>query len=147
MGSIHDQAMQYIYQQVLQRLLEHLSQAQRASLQLLIQRLIVAAGGIERIGGFKLMFTQDGSQNASHALACLRAAQLSIAARSPGTFQLRVAVVRQPGMSATAVSNIEHGFSALFLHDDPRVELLMLVDQQLLPFDSRHCPSASQQQA
>ena len=147
MGSIHDQAMQYIYQQVLQRLLEHLSQAQRASLQLLIQRLIVAAGGIERIGGFKLMFTQDGSQNASHALACLRAAQLSIAARSPGTFQLRVAVVRQPGMSATAVSNIEHGFSALFLDDDPRVELLMLVDQQLLPFDSRHCPSASQQQA
>ncbi|MNM38401.1 hypothetical protein D3C81_491530 [compost metagenome] len=147
MSSIHDQAMQYIYQQVLQRLLDHLSQAQKASLQLLIQRLIVAAGGIERINGFKLMFAHDGSQNASHALACLRAAQLSIAARTPGTFQLRVAVVRQPGMSTTALSNLEYGFSALFLHDDPRVELLMLDDQQLLPFDSRHSPSPNQQQA
>ncbi|CAM3855134.1 hypothetical protein PSWA111526_14865 [Pseudomonas wadenswilerensis] len=110
MSSIHDQAMQYIYQQVLQRLLDHLSQAQKASLQLLIQRLIVAAGGIERINGFKLMFAHDGSQNASHALACLRAAQLSIAARTPGTFQLRVAVVRQPGMSTTALSNLNTGF-------------------------------------
>ncbi|QBF26609.1 hypothetical protein EXN22_13240 [Pseudomonas tructae] len=139
--------MQYIYQQVLQRLLEHLSQAQRASLQLLIQRLIVAAGGIERIAGFKLMAAHDGSQTSSHALACLRAAQLSIAARSPGTFQLRIAVVRQPGMSTTALRNIEQSFSALFLHDDPRIELLMLNDQQLRTFDSRHSASASQQQA
>ncbi|MGF6593904.1 hypothetical protein [Pseudomonas sp. 2835] len=147
MSSIHDQAMQYIYQQVLARLLEHLSQAQRASLQLLIQRLIVAAGGAERIEGFRLMFAHDGSQNASYALACLRAAQLSIAARSSGTFELRIAVVRQAGMSATALSNIEQGFSALFLHDDPRVELLMLDDRQLLPFDSRHGISRSQQLA
>ncbi|MCS5516793.1 hypothetical protein NWF32_23115 [Pseudomonas qingdaonensis] len=37
--------MTHIYQQVLQRLLECLTQGQRASLQLLIQRMLVAAGG------------------------------------------------------------------------------------------------------
>ncbi|MFK8333333.1 hypothetical protein M2D63_025305 [Pseudomonas sp. BJa5] len=147
MGSIHDQAMQYIYQQVLQRLLEHLSQAQRASLQLLIQRLIVAAGGLERIKGLRLMFVFDGSQYGAQALACLRAAQLSVAARSPGTFQLRIATARQAGMSSTALSNIENTFSVLFMHDDPRVELLVLDAGQLLTFDSRRPPSACQQQA
>lgn len=147
MGSIHDQAMQYIYQQVLQRLLEHLSQAQRASLQLLIQRLIVAAGGLERIKGLRLMFVFDGSQYGAQALACLRAAQLSIAARSPGTFQLRIATARQAGMSRTVLGNIENTFSVLFMHDDPRIELLVLDAGQLMTFDSRRAPSALQQQA
>lgn len=147
MGSIHDQAMQYIYQQVLQRLLEHLSQAQKASLQLLIQRLLVAAGGIEHINGLRLMFVFDASQPSAQALACLRAAQLSIAARSPGTFQLRIATAWQAGMSTTAQANIDSTFSRLFMHDDPRIDLLVLDAGQLLPYDSRRAPSSEQQQA
>ena len=147
MGSIHDQAMQYIYQQVLQRLLEHLSQAQKASLQLLIQRLIVAAGGIERINGLRLMFVLDTRASSAQALACLRAAQLSIAARSPGTFQLRIATAWQAGMSATALANIDSTFSRLFMHDDPRTALLVLDAGQLLAYDSRRPPSHEQQQA
>lgn len=147
MGSIHEQAMQYIYQQVLQRLLEHLSQAQRASLQLLVQRLIVSAGGIERVRGMRLLFVFDASRSSTHALACLRAAQLSIAARSPGTFQLRIVTAWQAGMSATTRANLDGSFSALFLYDDPRIELLVFDDQQPLPFDSRRLPSLNQQQA
>ncbi|MEG0859916.1 MAG: hypothetical protein RSD81_22900 [Pseudomonas sp.] len=139
--------MQYIYQQVLQRLLEHLTQAQKASLQLLIQRLIVAAGGIERIKDLRLMFIFDARQPSAQALACLRAAQLSIAARSPGTFQLRVATAWQAGMSPTAEANIDSTFSRLFMHDDPRVDLLVLDAGQLLPYDSRRPPSSGQQQA
>ncbi|MDD2058064.1 hypothetical protein N5D52_21545 [Pseudomonas sp. GD03860] len=139
--------MQYIYQQVLQRLLEHLSQAQRASLQLLVQRLIVSAGGIERVKGMRLMFVFDASRASTHALACLRAAQLSIAARSPGTFQLRIVTAWQAGMSATARANLDGSFSALFLYDDPRIELLVLDDRQPLPFDSRRLPSLDQQLA
>ncbi len=146
-SSIHEQAMQYIYQQVLQRLLEHLSQAQRASLQLLVQRLIVSAGGIERVRGMRLMFVFDASRSSTHALACLRAAQLSIAARSPGTFQLRIVTAWQAGMSATTRANLDRSFSALFLYDDPRIELLVFDDQQLRPFDSRRLPSLDQQLA
>ena len=147
MGSIHDQAMQYIYQQVLQRLLEHLTQAQKASLQLLIQRMIVAAGGIEQIKGLRLMFVFDGRQPSAQALACLRAAQLSIAARSPGTFQLRVVTAWQAGMSPTAQANIDSTFSRLFIHDDPRIDVLVLDAGQLLPYDRRRAPSTEQQQA
>lgn len=147
MGSIHDQAMQYIYQQVLQRLLEHLSQAQRASLQLLIQRLIVAAGSIEKIKDLRLMFVFDACQPSAQALACLRAAQLSIAARAPGTFRLRIATAWQAGMSPTAQANIESTFSRLFMHDDPRVDLLVLDAGQLLTYDRRRAPSSEQQEA
>ncbi|MGH8380003.1 hypothetical protein [Pseudomonas sp.] len=139
--------MQYIYQQVLQRLLEHLSQAQKASLQLLVQRLIVAAGGVERIKGLRLMFVLDTRQPSVQALACLRAAQLSIAARSSATFQLRIATAWQAGMSTTARENIESTFSRLFMHDDPRIDLLVLDAGQLLPYDSRRAPSTDQQQA
>lgn len=147
MGSIHDQAMQYIYQQVLQRLFEHLSQAQRASLQLLIQRLIVAAGGIEKIKDLRLMFVFDARQPSAQALACLRAAQLSIAARSPGTFKLRIATTWQAGMSPTAQANVDSTFSKLFMHDDPRVELLVLDADQILTYDRRRAPSSEQQEA
>lgn len=45
MTTIQDQAMNYVYQQVLQRLLSFFSRAERTALQLMIQRLVVAAGG------------------------------------------------------------------------------------------------------
>src|ERR1700712_2664082 len=94
MTSIHDQAMNYVYQQVLQRLLSFFSRAERTALQLMIQRLVVAAGGMERIGEFKVLAIQSGSRDSCYTLALLRAAQLSIAGRAPATFQLRVASLR-----------------------------------------------------
>lgn len=147
MGAIHDQAMQYVYQQVLQRLLERLTQAQRASLQLLIQRLLVVAGGLECIHGLKVMLVHTGSQDSTHTLAFLRAAQLSLAARSPVTFNLRVATARHSDMPTVTLGNIERAFAALVVHDDPRVELLAVDDGQIRPFDARHGISRPQQQA
>ncbi|MHC6225795.1 hypothetical protein ACYU03_13635 [Pseudomonas sp. X10] len=137
MSNMHDQAMQFIYQQVLQRLLEHMSQAQRASLQLLIQRLVVAAGGLEYIDNFRLLVLDGGDRRSAHGLACLRAAQLSIASRAQGTFALRVAVARQAEAGQSLLTHCERRYGALFLHDDPRVELLMIEDGQVLPFDAR----------
>lgn len=137
MSKRHDQAMHSIYQQVLARLLDHMSQAQRASLQLLIQRLVVAAGGLEQIGDFTLLLLDAGDRRSAHALACLRAAQLSIATRSRCTFSLRVAVARMTGVGCHALGNCERSFGALFLHDDPRVQLLMIEDGQVMPFDLR----------
>ena len=50
MSTIHEQAMSYVYQQVLQRLVGHFTRAERTVLQLLIQRIVVAAGGMEQVG-------------------------------------------------------------------------------------------------
>ena len=135
MSTIHDQAMNYVYQQVLQRLLSFFSRAERTALQLLIQRLAVAAGGMENIGHFKVLVNQTGSRDSCYTLALLRAAQLSIAGRAPATFQLRVATLRWNGNSQTALQNMHRSYSALFLYDDPRVELLMVDHRQVLPFD------------
>jgi hypothetical protein len=135
MSTIHDQAMNYVYQQVLQRLLSFFSRAERTALQLLIQRLSVAAGGMEHIGNFKVLVVQSGSRDSCYTLALLRAAQLSIAGRAPATFQLRVATLRWSGSGQSALQNMHRSFSALFLYDDPRVELLMVDHREVMPFD------------
>ncbi|EIK95761.1 hypothetical protein PMM47T1_15286 [Pseudomonas sp. M47T1] len=127
--------MSNIYQQVLEKLLEHFTHAQRAALQLLVQRLGVAAGGIDRLGQFKVLVAHGGGSTSGQCLALVRAAQLSVAVRHPGTFQLRVATYRHSGMGRAVMENIERGYAALSLHDDPRVELLVLDDQQVHPYD------------
>jgi len=139
-SNIHDQAMHYIHQQVLERLLNHMSQAQRASLQLLIQRLLVAAGGPEYIGTFRLLVLQGSDRRSAHLLAILRAAQLSIALRAPVTFQLRVVVVCLPAASGALLEHHERSFNALFMHDDPRVQLQMVDAGEVVAFSRR--PSA-----
>ncbi|WP_433740972.1 hypothetical protein [Pseudomonas putida] len=135
MTSIHDQAMNNVYQQVLQRLLSFFSRAERTALQLLIQRLGVAAGGMERIGEFKVLAIQTGSRDSCYALALLRAAQLTIATRSPATFRLRVATLRLNDSNPTALDNIHRSYNALFIYDDPRAEVLMVENREVLPFD------------
>lgn len=141
MSNIHDQAMHYIYQQVLQRVLDHMSQAQRASVQLLIQRLLVAAGGLEYIGEFRLLVLHANDPRSAGLLAMLRAAQLNIALRSPQTFHLRVVVGCQPALREELLDDHERAFSTLFLQDDPRVELLMLSGGQVQPFCARRQPA------
>ncbi len=64
MSAIPEQAMTHVYQQILQRLSGFYSRAERTALQLLIQRLIVAAGGIERIGDYRVLTVQNGSRKA-----------------------------------------------------------------------------------
>jgi hypothetical protein len=134
MNNTHDQAMGYVYQQVLQRLLEHMGQAQRASVQLLMQRLLVVAGGPTRIGSLRLLVVHGGDRRSAHLLACLRATQLSLAQRHQDTFCLRVLVARSPALDRATLASHERCFSALFLHDDPRVELLRGDGGRLEPF-------------
>jgi hypothetical protein len=136
-SNIHDQAMHHIYQQVLDRVLGHMSQVQRASLQLLVQRLLVAAGGPEYIGTFRLLVLLGADCHSARLLAVLRAAQLSIAQRAPVTFQLQVVAVCLPAASSALLEQHERVFSALFLHDDPRVQLQMLEAGQVVSFTRR----------
>ncbi|KRP59232.1 hypothetical protein [Pseudomonas trivialis] len=135
MSAIHEQAMTYVYQQVQQRLIGYFSRAERTALQLLIQRIVVAAGGMEYIGNYKVLVAHGGGEVSSYTLAMLRAAQLSIAGRSPTTFQLRVATLRHAGMTQRTLDTLNNGYSRLFFHDDDRVELLMVENHEVLPFN------------
>lgn len=135
MSTIHEQAMTYVYQQVLQRLIGHFTREERTALQLLVQRIIVAAGGMEQVGGYKVLVAHGGGEVSSYTLALLRAAQLTIAGRAPRTFHLRVATLRHGGMTESTLDGINQGYGRLFLHDDPRVELLMVENQEVLPFN------------
>lgn len=135
MSTIHEQAMTYVYQQVLQRLIGHFTREERTALQLLVQRIIVAAGGMEQVGGYKVLVAHGGGEVSSYTLALLRAAQLTIAGRAPRTFHLRVATLRHAGMTESTLEGLNQGYGRLFLHDDPRVELLMVENQEVLPFN------------
>ena len=110
-------------------LLGFFSRPERIALQLLIQRLLVAAGGVERIGHYRVMVVHEGGKECAYTLAFLRAAQLSIAGRSPETFKLRIAILRQPRMTANVMQRIQTQCNELFIYEDMRVELL-LVDEQ-----------------
>ena len=141
MSTMHDSAMNNVYHQVLTRLLSFFSRAERTALQLLIQRLLVAAGGPERIEHFKVLLAHSGSQDSCYSLALLRAAQLSIAARSPATFHLRVATLRMGSTTPAIMDSIQRSYAALFVYDDPRVEVLMVDNREVLPFS--HLPALS----
>jgi len=143
MSAIHEQAMNYVYQQVLQRLIGHFTRAERTALQLLIQRIVVAAGGMEQVGDYKVLIAHGGGEVSSYTLALLRAAQLSIAGRAPKTFQLRVATLRHAGMTQATLDTLHQGYSALFFHDDPRIELLMVENQEVYPFNHQRPASSS----
>jgi len=135
MSTIHEQAMTYVYQQVLQRLIGHFAREERTALQLLVQRIVVAAGGMEQVGDYKVLVAHGGGKVSSYTLALLRAAQLTIAGRAPRTFHLRVATLRHAGMTESMLDDLNQGYGRLFLHDDPRVELLMVENQEVIPFN------------
>ncbi|MDZ3992394.1 hypothetical protein [Pseudomonas sp. Teo4] len=144
MSAIHEQAMHNIYKQVYERLCKNMSQAQHASLQLLVQRLLVAAGGLEYIGSLRLLVLQGNDRSSARLLATLRAAQLSIALRAPETFQLRVLVACLPapspprprprGSGSGCLDSHQRLFNTLFLDDDVRVELQMIDGCEVVPF-------------
>lgn len=115
MNNFHEQAMGFVYHQVLHRLQGFFSRPERIALQLLIQRLLVAAGGVERIGHYRVMVVHEGGKECAYTLAFLRAAQLSIAGRSTETFKLRIAILRQPRMTANVMTRIQTQCNELFI--------------------------------
>ena len=141
MSNFHEQAMHFVYQQVLHRLLGFFSRPERIALQLLVQRILVAAGGLERIGSYRVMVVHEGGKECAYTLAFLRAAQLSIAGRTPETFTLRIAILRQPRVTTNVMARIQTQCNELYVYDDPTVELLLVDEKQVRRLD-KHIPVA-----
>lgn len=137
MTAMHQQAMSLVYRQVLDKLLASFTQSQRAALRFLTQRLLLVAGGYQRLGNLKLLLAYGGGKESTQTLTFLRAAQLSLAAGAGVTFKLRVATACHAGLTQAALGNIQRCYEVLVLQDDPRVELLMVDGHAVLPFNAR----------
>ncbi|NWD57683.1 hypothetical protein HX878_23455, partial [Pseudomonas veronii] len=98
---------------------------------------------VEFRGDYKVLVAHGGGEVSSYTLALLRAAQLTIAGRAPRTFNLRVATLRHAGMTQATLDSLQHGYSTLFFHDDPRVELLMVENQVVQPFNHQRPASGA----
>lgn len=116
---------------LLPKLLSYFSATDVDAVSRLADRLIKAAGGIERIGAFKVMVAYGGGKDSSYTVAFLRATQLHIAAQHGDTFSLRVTNMRHAGVAYAVMANIDRVYQALALYDDPRVEVLV-VDHDLV---------------
>jgi len=90
MSAIHEQAMNYVYQQVLQRLVGHFTRAERTALQLLIQRIVVAAGGMEQVGDYKVLVAHGGGEVSSYTLGTAACGATDYRGRAPRTFAICV---------------------------------------------------------
>ena len=134
MSEIHQQAIDYVYLQVLQKLQCHYSHRQRLALEELIRRVTEAAGGHGRLGQFKVMIAHNGGRDSTQAVAFLRAAQLSLPLRCGQTFDLRIVTPRQDAVTEPASSNLQRLYAALFIQEDPRVEALMADEHQVQAF-------------
>lgn len=147
MSAMHQQAMKHVYQQVLSRLLGSFSPARRAAVQPLIQRLMSAAGGAQRLGNYRVVLMVCGSAAGNANLAVLRAAQLTLAARHQPTFSIRAAISSHALLDDIRNRNMQRACNALFLHDDSRVELLTLDDEAITPYEHRNAAAPARRVA
>jgi hypothetical protein len=134
LSEIHQQAIQHVYLQVLQKLQCHYSHRQRIALETLIRRIALVAGGYSRLDQLKLMVVHNGGLDSTHAVAFLRAAQLSLPLRCGQTFKLRIVTCQHDTLSEPLLGNLQRLYAALFCDEDPRVELLVADERQVLHF-------------
>jgi hypothetical protein len=134
LSELHQQAINYVYLQVLQKLQCHYSHRQRLALEQLIARIILGAGGPGGLGGYRVMVAHTGGRESTQAVAFLRAAQLSLTVRCGQTFLLRIVTCRQETMTEPTAGNLRRLYAALFVEDDPRVETLLASDHEVSSF-------------
>ncbi|WP_263144162.1 hypothetical protein [Pseudomonas sp. RIT-PI-AD] len=109
------------------------------ALEILGERLLAAAGGLERLADYKLMVAYGGGKDSSYTVAFMRAVQLHLAERHGRTFRLRIANMRHAGVPDAVMANIDRVYRALALYHDPRVEMLVVDHREIRPFE-RHLP-------
>ncbi|MFE3319901.1 hypothetical protein [Nocardia sp. NPDC059195] len=107
-----------------QRLIGHLSDVERRGVDAVGAALIDAAGGIDRIGDYKVMVAYGGGKDSTYVVAIVRAVQLRLQLDHGRTFTMRVANMRHAGVPTAVMENIDRVYAALRMLDDDRAELL-----------------------
>lgn len=120
---------------LLARLLHHFSPLERDAVGKLGQRLIAAAGGLDRIAGYKVMVAYGGGKDSSYTVAFLRAVQLQVLAQHGSSFRLRVTNMRHAGVAYAVMANIDRVYQALAMYGDPSVEMLVVDHDLVRPFE------------
>lgn len=121
-------------QHLLPRLLAYFSPVERTGVDQLAQRLVAAAGGLEAIERYKVMVAYGGGKDSSYTVAFLRAVQLQLQANHGRSFLLRVANMRHAGVADPVMANIDRVYTALAVHGDPSVEMLVVDHDLVRPF-------------
>ncbi|MBA3770968.1 MAG: hypothetical protein H0X13_00390 [Ramlibacter sp.] len=120
---------------LLARLLHHFSPVELDAVTKLGDRLIAAAGGVEKIAAYKVMVAYGGGKDSSYTVAFLRAVQLQVLERHGQAFRLRVANMRHAGVAYAVMANIDRVYQALSMYGDPSVELLVVDHDLVRPFE------------
>jgi len=83
----------------------------------------------------RVFVAYGGGKDSSYSLAFVRLVQLLLFEQYEATFQLVAATNRHAGMPDAVLENIDRVYKALGAYDDPTVELLLVDDGEISPFD------------
>lgn len=140
MSEMHEQALNSIYRQVLQRLLSLHTQGERQVMLNLAERL---GRQYQASPGWRPVLVCCGDRDGLLAMALLRATQLLVAASLGSTFSLRVVMPSALAITPADHENFRRALGALFMTDDPRVELLLGAPEGMRPYDTFSPPLAT----
>ncbi|RJO70697.1 hypothetical protein D5S18_26180 [Nocardia panacis] len=116
------------------RLLGFFSAEERAGVSAVGIALTDAAGGVARIGHYKVMVAYGGGKDSTYVVAFVRAVQLHLQLEHGATFTLRVANMRHAGVPLAVMENIDRVYTALRMPGDDRTELLTVDHTLVRPF-------------
>ncbi|WP_040263354.1 hypothetical protein [Pseudomonas massiliensis] len=133
MSEMHEQALNSIYRQVLQRLLSLHTHAERHALMNLAERL---GRQHQASSQWRPVLVCGADRDSLLAMALLRASQLLVAGSLGETFSLRVIIPGASGIAQADHENVRRALGALFMTEDPRVELLLGTPAELQPYDT-----------
>lgn len=132
MTEMHKQALESIYRQVLQRLVNAQGEGQRLAMLRLAEHI---SHRFPELAKARLVVLCSGERDGLLALALLRGVQLLLAEARNQTFRLKVVIPAMPGLTPVDDGNIERVMATLFLIEDPRVEVLGVSDTGLFPYE------------
>ena len=116
------------------RLTSYLSDVEMDGIRVAGQRLVEAAGGVDRLPDYKVMVAYGGGKDSTYVVAFVRAVQLSLQLSHGRTFTMRVANMRHAGVPTAVMENIDRVYRTLDLLGDKRAELLTVDHTQVRPF-------------
>jgi len=112
----------------------YLSPAMIASAQRCAARLLAVLPRTQQPEENRVLLAYGGGKDSSYMVAWVRYIQGVIWQQQGSTFSLRVSTNRHAGMNQSVMENIDRVYQALAMHDDERVECLVVDGLLIRPF-------------